>query len=119
MFLVLKRNISPIYGMRQKKYVKITKKTEWKSLDTRQRARCDSYSILLYNSPGFYLRCLAEKSVFFHVVLYTIGKKLSSWKMKKSWNSPEILFTHFHTGKCISWFADIYAYCRYFIDWMW
>ena len=24
-----------------------------------------------------------------------------------------------HTGKCILQFAGIYAYCHYFIDWMW
>ena len=29
------------------------------------------------------------------------------------------LNTHGHTGKCISRFSGIYAYCRYFIDRKW
>ena len=90
------------------------KKTEWKSLDTRQRARCNSYFILFNfcGSPGFYHLCqnqisqvrlfistlLAEKKVHFRVVLYKIGKKLSPWKMK----SPGILFSRFSTNPVLT-----------------
>ena len=93
----------------QKKLWK-SQKTEWKSLDTHQRVRCDLHSILftLCGSPIFYhqiqnqrkpvrlfsLRFPSKKRAFFSVVLYKIGKKLIPWKMKKSWNSPGILFSH-------------------------
>ena len=84
------------------------KKTEWKSLDTCQRARCDSYSILfnLCGSPSFYyqnqnlikwvrlfnLTIPAEKSAFFSHCFKQSWEKLSPWKMKKS---PGILFSNF------------------------
>ena len=87
-----------------KKTVWKSKKNEWKSLDTRRRARCNSCSILfnLCGSPGFYHWCQSApfhfdasgwKKCIFHVMLYTIGKELSPWKMKKSWKSPGILFS--------------------------
>ena len=40
------------------------KKTELKSLETRQRAMCNSYSILfnLCGSPGFYHRCQNQRN---------------------------------------------------------
>ena len=48
-----------------KKTVRKSQKTEWKSLDTRQRARCNSYSILfnLCGSPGFYHRCQNQRNL--------------------------------------------------------
>ena len=76
-----------------KKLYENGQKNERKSLDTRQSASCNSYSILfiLCSSPGFYHQCqnqrirvrlfisllLAEKSALLNVVLYKIGKKLS------------------------------------------
>ena len=47
-----------------KKLCENRKKTEWKSLDTRQRARCNSYSILfnLCGSPGFYHQCQNQRN---------------------------------------------------------
>ena len=82
------------------------KKTEWKSLDTRQRARCNSYSILfnLCGSPGFYHRCqdqinrvrlfiptfLAKKSAFSRCFIQN-WEEIESLKnekvLEKSWNS--------------------------------
>ena len=94
-----------------------SQKTEWKSLDTRRRARCKSYSILfdLCGSHGFNHRfqnkknrvrlfistLLAEKSAFSRCVIHN-WEEIESLKMKKSWKSPLILFSHFHTNPVLT-----------------
>ena len=100
--------------------MKIAKKTERKSLDTPQRARCNSYSILfnLCGSPGFYHPCQNQRNRvrlfistlrIFHVVLYKIGKKMSPWKIKKSWKSSVF---HFDTNPALTL---CFACCRWVV----
>ena len=112
----------------QKNCVKIAKKTEWKSQDTRQRARCNSYSIPFNlsfsktnlssvseskkSSAPLHFDASGWKSALFNVVLYKIGKKLSPWKMKKSWKSPGILFSHSHTNPVLTL---CFACCRWVV----
>ena len=79
------------------------KTTTGKSLDTRQRARCNSYSILfnMCGSPGFYHRCqnqrnrvrlyisslLAEKCTFKRSVIQN-WEEIESLKIEKVLKKP-------------------------------
>ena len=96
--------------MRKKKLFEKSEKIEWKSLDTRWRKRCPSYSILfnLWGSPGFYYWCQnqrnrvrlfismlpARKSAFFTFFIQK-SEEIESLKnekspgivLEKSWNS--------------------------------
>ena len=54
------------------------------------------------SSAPFHFDASGWKKCIFHAVLYTIGKKLSPWKMKKSWKSPGILFSHFCTNPVLT-----------------
>ena len=102
-----------IYGM-CKKNCDNHKKTEWKSLVTHRRARCNLYSILfnLCGSPGFYHWCQnqrnqvrlfistlrAEQKCIFRFVYTKLGRNWILEKWKKYWKSPGILFSLFRTN---------------------
>ena len=71
--------------------MKIAKKTEWKSLGTRQRARCNSYSILfnLCGSPGFYHQCQNPRNRV-RLFISTLLAEKRNWVLEK-WKSPGIV----------------------------
>ena len=119
MFEKYKNTTSPFRFMGcAKNCMKIAKKN-WVKIAgyTSKSEVCNSYSILfnLCDGPGFYHRCQNERNrvrlfistlltekMHFHVVLYKIGKKLSPWKMKKSWKSPGIPFSQFPCEPCLN-----------------
>ena len=115
-------------GCAKKKLCENRKKSEWKSLDTRQRARfancilfCSICAVVPVFITGvrikeiecaFWFRRFWLKNAFSRCVIQNWEEIESLKNKKKSWTSPGILFSHFCTNPVLTLY---FACCRWVV----